>query len=86
MAQHRIPEFLLHLPREEQARLMKRYRTWKSDEVAEIMVSHYQKKLDQLFLEEERESPLSWFDSKWKRVKRLGQRETLRKLINDLKA
>ena len=82
---HKVPEFLSPLPSEEKQRLMKKYLTWKGEEITELMVKHYEKKLEQLLIEDEKDSPLSWFQSKWTRAKRLGKREAIRKFIEHLK-
>ena len=82
----KIPEFIAQNPStEEKQRLMKQYLKWKKWEIAEMMVNHYQKKLDRLIQEDEKDSPLSWFQWKWGKAKRLGKREALRQFINDLK-
>lgn len=80
-----IPEFLSHLPKEEKKRLMLQYQSWKKWEIAEIIVKHYEDKLDRLVLEEEKESLLSMFQSKWARAKRMGKRKALRLVIKHLK-
>ena len=82
----KIPEFIAQNPStEEKQRLMKQYLKWKKWEIAEMMVNHYQKKLDRLIQEDEKDSPVSWFQWKWGKAKRLGKREALRQFINDLK-
>lgn len=85
MALHKIPEFIAVQPKAEKERLMKLYINWKNNEITELMAQHYEKKLDKLLSEEEKESPVSWFQSKWSRVKRIGRREILRKILSDLK-
>lgn len=83
--QHKVPAFLSALPQKEKARLMKQYIQWKKWEISDLMVKHYQKQLDRLLEEDEKLSPLSWFQWKWEKAKRLGQRSALRKIISDLK-
>ena len=87
MAKIAIPDFIAknHPSIEEKQRLMKQYTQWRKWEIAEIMVSHYEKQLDQLVQEDEKFTPLSWFQSKWNRARTLGKREILRKIIKDLK-
>lgn len=83
--QHKVPAFLSALPKAEKARLMKQYIQWKKWEISDLMVKHYQKHIDRLLEEEEKSSPLSWFQFKWEKAKRIGQRIAFRKIINDLK-
>jgi hypothetical protein len=81
-----IPEFLSSVPnQEEKARLMKQYLQWKRWEIAEIVVAHYEDKLEKLIEEDEKDSPLSWFQYKWNTAQRKGKRSILRKIIKDLK-
>lgn len=85
MAIHKVPEFLSVLPKAEKERLMKQYVQWKKWEISELFVKHLERKLDKLALEDDKFSPASWFEFKWKKAERKGQRLELRKLINDLK-
>lgn len=82
-----VPEFITQYStsKEEREKLMKQYCIWTQQDISKMMVSHYEKKLDKLIREDEKESPLSWFQWKWGKAKRLGKRETLRQLIKDLK-
>jgi hypothetical protein len=84
LAQVRVPSFLTKLDKEKKIEQMKRYAIWKSDTIAELMVEHLESELTRLVLEDEKDSPLSWFQSRWSRAKRLGKREALRQLIKDL--
>lgn len=85
MALRRIPDFLSSYPKEDKERLMKQYIQWKKWEITGIMIEHYEKKLDQLIQEDEKDSPLSWFSLGFGRAKRLGERKMLRNLIKNLK-
>lgn len=85
MAKHKIPKFLSPLPKEDKDRLMKDWIHVKDMEVIERYVSHLEGELDQLLREEERNSPISWFEFKWNKAKRIGHRLALRKQISDLK-
>lgn len=80
----RIPSFLTSLDKERKQDLMKQYKAWKSWEVADLLKVHLQNELDRLIQEDEKDSPLSWFQTRWSRAKRLGRREQLRQLIKDL--
>lgn len=83
--QHKVPSFISPLPQEEKAEAMKEYIIFKKSGIAKMMVKHYEGKLDLLIRDDEDDSPLSWFQSKWSRAKRLGERLAYRKLIKDLK-
>ena len=85
MAQVRIPSFLTKLDPEQKKEMMQQYSSWKRWGVAELMVKHLEDELTKLILEDEKDSPLSWFQSRWNRAKRLGKREAIRHLIKDLK-
>ncbi len=84
MAKVRIPTFLTRLDQEEKVEMMKQYQSWKTWKVAEYMVDHLQAELDRLIQEDEKGSPISWFQTRWSKAKRLGKREQIRRLIKDL--
>lgn len=85
MAQVRIPSFLTKLNPEEKAEMMKQFKSWKKWAVAEAMVEHLEEELTKLIQAEEKDSPLSWFQSRWSRARNLAKRELLRQIIKDLK-
>jgi len=84
MAQVRVPSFLTKLDQEKKKEFMQLYKAWKADPVAEMMVEHLESELTKLIVEDEKDTPLSWFQSRWSRAKRLGKREAIRHLIKDL--
>ena len=84
MAQVRIPSFLVKQDKETKERLMKAYLSWKKWEVSELLTKHLQGKLDRLIAEDEKEDFLSKFQTNSRRAKRLGRRQELRELLNDL--
>jgi len=84
MATVRVPSFLIKVEKERKAELMQLYKQWKADPVAELMVEHLESELTKLIVEDEKDSPLSYFQSRWSIAKRLGKREQLRQLIKDL--
>lgn len=88
MAQIRLPHQLSKIlstkSPEDKKEYVGRYKTWKVDEITEIMLSQYQTEYKRLIQEDEDESPLSWFQSKWSKAKRLGKRQALRQIILDL--
>lgn len=85
MAAVRVPSFLTRLDQEKKTELMQLYKQWKSDPVAELMVEHLENELTKLTIEDEKDSPFSWFQSRWNTAKRLGKRDAIRHLIKDLK-
>ncbi|MGL1886322.1 MAG: hypothetical protein OCD76_07385 [Reichenbachiella sp.] len=80
----RIPSFLTSLDKEKKQEIMKQFKSWKSWEVCELLKAHLQSELDQLILEDEKDSFSTWFQTRWSKAKRLGKREQLRQLIKDL--
>jgi len=84
MANIRVPSFLTKLDKEEKTEMMKQFKSWKAWTVSEYLVTHLQEELDRLIVEDERDTFLSWFQTRWSRAKRLGKREQLRQLIKDL--
>lgn len=85
MKKHR-PEFIAQLAsKEDKERLAEQLDVWRKSEVVGLMVKYYEKVLDKLILEDEKDNPLSWFQFRWGKAKRVGKREALRKIINDLK-
>lgn len=86
MANHVIPKSISRLqkPKEDIERIKKLYINWKSDEITQLVLEGYIKDLKQLVVEDEKENWTTWFQTKWNRAKRLGNRETIRKIISDL--
>ena len=80
----RIPRFLTSLDKEKKQEIMKQFKSWKTWEVADLLRAHLQSELDQLILEDEKDSFSTWFQTRWSKAKRLGKREQLRQLIKDL--
>lgn len=64
--------------------MVKQWSYIKGHECIDIMQAHFESQLKQLIIEDERSSPVTWFQSKWSGAKRLGRREQLRILIKDL--
>ena len=84
MAQVRVPSFLVKLEKDKKIEAMQHYKIWKTGIVAELLVQHLNDELDRLVKEDEKDSLLSWFQTRWSQAKRLGRREQLRQLIKDL--
>lgn len=86
MGQIRVPPFIRKIEKQEDREaMMKQYASWKRWAVAEEFVKYLEKEIERLVLEDEQDEPESEFQHKWSRVKRLGKRELLRKIIKDLK-
>lgn len=84
MAQVRIPSFLVKLEKDKKLEMMKQMKSWKAWEISSLLVNHLQHELDRLIKEDEKDSLLSYFQTRWSQAKRLGKREQLRQLIKDL--
>lgn len=85
MSKVRIPTFLVGTPKEKLGETLTEYHIWQRADTCEKLVGHLEDKLEKLLLEEEKDSPLSLFQSKYNRAKNLGKREILRSIIKDLK-
>ena len=84
MSNIRVPSFLTHLDKEEKREMIKQWSTLKGYKCIDLLAEHLENQLDQLVIEDEKSSPVTWFQSKWSSAKRLGRREQLRLLIKDL--
>ena len=84
MAQVRVPSFLVKLEKDKKIEMMKQMKSFKAWEVSNLLVQHLNDELDRLVKEDEKDSLLSWFQTRWSQAKRLGRREQLRQLIKDL--
>ena len=84
MSNIRVPSFLTKLDKEKKVEMVKQWSTLKGYECIDLMQEHFEIQLEQLIIEEEKSSPMTWFQSKWSSAKRLGRREQLRLLIKDL--
>lgn len=80
----RVPSFLSKLDSEEKKEMMQLLKPWKASPVAEHLVAYLRKELDQLSKDEEKQIPVSEFQTRWNHSKRLGKRESIRQLIKDL--
>jgi len=76
---------MLGVPKLELGEKLTQYAYWQRAEICEMLVKELESKLEKIMLEEERESPISLFQSKYNRAKNLGRREVLRSVIKDLK-
>ena len=74
---------MMIVPKDQIGEEMTKYAGWVHQDVTEYLEQHLQKKLDKLITEEEKDSPLSWFQCKYNRAKRLGQREAIRAILKD---
>jgi len=80
----RVPSFLTKLDKEEKVEMIKQWSTLKGYRCIDLMKEHLEDELERLIQEDEKASPVTWFQSKWGKAKRLGRREQLRKTIKDL--
>ena len=84
MARVRVPSFLSKLDEKEKKEMMQLLKPWRASPIAEHLVAYLHSELDQLSKDEEKQIPVSEFQTRWNHSKRLGKRENLRQLIKDL--
>lgn len=85
MAKFKVPRFLSRMGEQRKAKLMEEYVHVVSTEAVEIYVAFLEKELERLIAEEEKATPESAFEMSFSLAQNRGKRETLRKIINDLK-
>lgn len=89
MSKERIPVWLDSLMKkadaQEKQELFKLYQSLKKHKLIKTMVSHAEKELERMTIEDERDDFLSKFTTQTRRAKRLGERKQLRQLVKNFK-
>lgn len=84
MAKVRVPFFYEDCTQTELQEKLKLFKVWANDTVTNDFKLSLEKRLEVLIKDEEKENPISWFQSRYNRAKNLAKRELLRSLIKDL--
>lgn len=89
MSKERIPVWLDGLMKkasqQERQELFELYQSLKKHKLIKAMVSHSEKELERMTIEDERDDFLSKFTTQSRRAKRLGERKQLRQLVKNFK-